>query len=498
MFDLDTWSQAASLVFQWGNLLLIVGTALVGLVTGLLPGIGPLNTLPLFIPLTFAMQPHMGILVLAVLYVSSVYGGSISAILLNTPGTASSAATCFDGYPMAQQGKAGVAIGLSMMSSLLGGAIGMVFLIFFSPVVADVALKFQPAEYFMLAALGLVLIATSARGSVLKSLVIGCLGFTASSVGMDVMTGQSRFAFGSTYLQGGLPFVPLVVGLFAFSEVLCLVEKGQGTIAEKGELSGGIWEGLKAIRNHLGTLVRSSLVGLGIGTIPGEGAAVANFTAYLIEVRSSKNPETFGTGNPAGVVAAEASNNACVAGTLIPTLTLGIPGGGVAAIFMGGLMMHGLNPGMELFTRNKDVLYTLFFGLAVGNFLIFLCGVGLAKVFARITTVPVNLLVPGIIILGVVSTYLYRSNFTDVLVAIVAGIFGYVLRRQGYSLVPLLVGFILAPIAERSFFQALIIADGSYLTFVRRPISAILFALIVLAIFLPPLLQHLRRRGKEG
>jgi putative tricarboxylic transport membrane protein len=170
----------------------------------------------------------------------------------------------------------------------------------------------------------------------------------------------------------------------------------------------------------------------------------------------------------------------------------------VAAIFMGGLMMHGLNPGMELFTRNKDVLYTLFFGLAVGNFLIFLCGVGLAKVFARITTVPVNLLVPGIIILGVVSTYLYRSNFTDVLVAIVAGIFGYVLRRQGYSLVPLLVGFILAPIAERSFFQALIIADGSYLTFVRRPISAILFALIVLAIFLPPLLQHLRRRGKEG
>lgn len=495
MFELGLWAHGASLFFQWGNLLLIVGTALVGLVTGLLPGIGPMNTLPLFIPLTFAMKPDIAILVLAVLYVSSVYGGSISAILLNTPGTASSAATCFDGYPMAQQGKAGVAIGLSMMSSFLGGSVGLFFLIFFSPYIASVALKFQPAEYFMLSALGLVLIATSAKGSTLKSLIIGCLGFVASSVGMDVMTGQTRFAFGSVYLQGGLPFVPLIVGLFAFSEVLFMVGKGKGTIAERGELSGGLLEGLKAVGGHLTTVIRASLVGLGVGVIPGEGAAVANFTAYLIEVRSSKKPETFGTGNPAGVVAPEASNNACVAGTLIPTLALGIPGGGVAAVFLGGLMVHGLNPGMELFTRNREVLVTLFFGLAVGNVLIFLCGVGLARYFAKITTVPVNLLVPGIIILGVVSTYLYRSNYIDVLVAILAGLVGYLLRRQGYSLVPLLVGFILAPIAERSFFQALIIADGSYGTFVLRPISGALFALILVAIFLPPVLKRLRGRG---
>ena len=495
MYDFSVWAQAAALVFQWKYMALIVGTSAVGLITGLLPGIGPLNTLPLFLPITFAMEPALAIIVLAVLYMSSVYGGSISAILLNTPGTASSAATCFDGYPMPKQGKGGVAIGISMMSSFIGGFIGLAGLIFFSPIIADFAMKFQPAEYFMLAALGLALIAASAKGSTIKALIVGCLGVLLSSVGMDILTGQLRFTFGSIYLQGGIPFIPLMIGLFAFSEVLFLVQKKESTIAEKGELTGSILEGFKETFKHWKTLIRSAFIGLGIGTIPGEGAAVANFTAYLIEVRLSKEPDTFGSGNPAGIVAPEASNNACVAGTLIPTLTLGIPGGGVAAIFMGGLMMHGLNPGMELFTAHTDILYTLFFGLVVANILIFVCGASLAKYLARITTIPISILVPSIIILGITSTYLYRNMVLDVVVTIITGIIGYLLRKKGFSLVPLLVGFILSRIAERSFFQALLIADGSYLTFLRRPISCTLFILILASFIVPAITKFFRNKS---
>lgn len=494
MYDFSVWADAAVLVFQWKYMALIIGTSFIGLITGLLPGIGALTTMPLFLPITFVMEPSLAIIVLAVLYMSTIYGGSISAILLNTPGTASSAATCLDGYPLSKKGKGGTAIGLSMMSSFVGGFIGLAGLIFFSPVIANFALKFQPAEYFMLAVLGLVLIATSTKGSTIKSLIIGCLGFLISAVGMDILTGQLRFTLGSFYLQGGIPFVPLIIGLFAFSEVLFLVEKREGTIAEKGELTGSIIEGLIDTFRYWKSLIRAACVGLGIGIIPGEGATVANFTAYLIEVRCSKNPESFGKGNPAGVIAPEASNNACVAGTLIPTLTLGIPGGGVAAIFMGGLMMHGLNPGMELFTTYTDVLYTLFFGLIIANILIFTIGAGCAKYLARLTTIPISILVPCIMIFGITSTYLHRNTVLDVVVTITTGFVGYMFRKKGFNLVPCLVGYILARIAERSFFQALLISDGSYLTFILRPISGILFILILAAIFLPGLIKMIRSR----
>ena len=494
MSALDTWINAAHAVFQWQNLLLIFGISIIGLIIGFLPGIGPLNALPLFIPITFGMSPASGLIILAVLYMSTVYGGSISAILLNTPGTAASAATCFDGYPMARKGKGGVAIGISMMSSFIGGFVGLAGLIFLSPIIADFALKFQPAEYFMLAVLGLVLISASVRGSMLKALIAGAFGVLTSSVGMDVMTGQSRFTFGTIYLKGGIPFVPLIIGLFAFSEVLFLIKRREATIAEKGELSGRIVDGLKTPFRHLKTLIRSSLIGLGIGVIPGEGAAVANFTAYLVEVRSSKYPKDFGTGIPAGIIAPEASNNACVAGTLIPTLTLGIPGGGVAAVFLGGVMIHGLNPGLELFTRHKDILYTLFFGMIVANFVIFICGTALSKYIAKVTIIPVTVLVPTIIALGVSATYLIRNNLLDVVVAIIAGVVGYFMRKYGYSSISFLVAVILAPIAERSFFQALLIADGSYWTFAIRPISGTLLFLTILIIALPPVLRKVRRR----
>lgn len=494
MFVFDIWVNSANVVFQWENLLLIFGMTILGLIIGFLPGIGPLNAMPLVIPLTFGMSPGIALIILGVLYNSTVYGGSISAIILNTPGTAASAATCFDGYPMARKGKGGVAIGISMMSSFIGGLVGLAGLIFLSPVISDVALKFQPAEYFMIAVLGLVLISASAKGSMLKATISGAFGVLTSCVGMDIMTGQPRFTFGTHYLQGGIPFISLIIGLFAFSEVLFLIKEGGGTIAEKETLSGRIIDGLKEPFRHVKTLIRSSLIGLGIGIIPGEGAAVANVTAYLAEVRASKRPEEFGTGIPEGVIAPETSNNACVFGTLIPTLTIGIPGGGVSAIFLGGIMIHGLNPGLELFERNKEILYTLYFGLVFSHFLIFLCGTVLAKYISKVTIIPVNILVPPIIAIGITSIYLMRNNLTDVAVAIISGVIAYYMRRYGYSLIPFLVGFILAPIAERSFFQALLIADGSYWTFALRPISGILLFLIILIVALPPVLRKVRRR----
>ncbi|MCJ7596838.1 MAG: tripartite tricarboxylate transporter permease, partial [Desulfobacterales bacterium] len=421
MYSIETWLAAAGIVMEWQNLLMIAGISLLGLIIGFLPGIGPLNALPLFLPLTYGMSPGPALILLAVLYMSTVYGGSVSAILLNTPGTASSAATCLDGYPMAKQGKGGVAIGISMMSSFIGGFVGLAGLIFLSPIISDFAMKFQPAEYFMLAVLGLVLISASSRGSTLKALIAGGFGVIVSSVGMGIITGYSRFTFGSTYLKGGIDLVPLLIGLFAFSEVLALIERGDKAISEKGELTGSIMDGLKVPFKHLKTLARSSLIGLGIGVIPGEGSAVANFTAYLAEARASKRPQDFGTGVPEGVIAPEASNNACVAGALIPTLTLGIPGGGVAAIFMGGIMIHGLNPGFELFTRHQDILCILFFGLILANFLILIIGSVLCKYAAKVTIIPIRILAPAIVTLGIISTYVLRSHPMDVVLAIVAG-----------------------------------------------------------------------------
>lgn len=472
---------------------MVLGAGLIGLVIGFLPGIGPLIALPLFLPITYGMQPGPALILLAVLYMSTTYGGSLSAILLNTPGTAASAATCLDGYPMAKQGKGGVAIGISMMSSFLGGFIGLAGLIFLSPVIADIALKFQPAEYFMLAVLGLVLIASSSKGSILKGFIAGGFGFLVSSIGMDIMTGYSRFTFGSTFLKGGIPLVPLIIGLFAFAEVLVLIEGGSRTISEKGELSGKIVDGLKVPFKYLKTVIRSSLIGLGIGTIPGEGAAVANFTAYLAEARAARHPEAFGTGIPEGVIAPEASNNACVAGALIPTLTLGIPGGGVAAVFMGGIMIHGLNPGFELFTQYMDVLTTLFFGLIVANFILLIVGTILSKYAAKVTVIPINILTPTIVVLGVISTYVMRSQFLDVVVAIIAGVGGYFMKKYNYSTIPFLVAFILSPIAEKSFYQALLLADGSYWTFALRPISGALLLVAILALVLPPILKKFRK-----
>jgi putative tricarboxylic transport membrane protein len=494
VYAFETWLHAAAIVFQWQNLLLIFGVSLIGMIIGFLPGIGPLTAMPLFIPITYGMSTSVALIVLAVLYMSTVYGGSISAILLNTPGTAASAATCLDGYPLAKKGQGGFAIGISMMSSFIGGFIGLAGLIFLSPFIAEFALKFQPAEYFMLALLGLVLISASAKGSLLKSFLSGAFGVIVSCVGMDLMTGYSRFTFGTTYLRGGIPFISLIIGLFAFSEVLSLIRTSEKTISEKGELSGKIIEGLKQPFRHIRALLRASLIGLGIGVIPGEGAAVANFTAYLAEMRASKHPEDFGTGLPEGVIAPEAANNACVAGALIPTLTLGIPGGGVAAIFMGGIMIHGLNPGFELYTSHLDVLYTLFFGLVLANFVMFACGTLLSRFAAKVTLVPINILAPTIVALGISSTYLIRGSVEDVLVAIAAGVLGFFMREYGFSPIPFLVAFILSPIAEKSFYQALLLADGSYLTFVLRPISGILLLACIAVIALPPLLGKIKSK----
>ena len=498
MYSLELWLAAVEIVFQWQNIAMVLGAGLIGLTIGFLPGIGPLTALPLFLPITYGMQPGPALILLAVLYMSTTYGGSLSAILLNTPGTAASAATCLDGYPMAKQGKGGTAIGISLMSSFIGGFIGLAGLIFLSPIIADVSLKFQPAEYFMLAALGLVLIASSSKGSVLKGFIAGGFGFLVSSIGMDIMTGYSRFTVGSTFLKGGIPLVPLIIGLFAFAEVLVLIEGGGHTISEKGELSGKIMDGLKIPFKYMKTVIRSSLIGLGIGTIPGEGAAVANFTAYLAEARAGKHPEDFGTGIPEGVIAPEASNNACVAGALIPTLTLGIPGGGVAAVFMGGIMIHGLNPGFELFTQYQDVLTTLFVGLIVANFLLLISGIVLSKYAAKVTVIPINILAPTIVVLGVISTYVMRSQVLDVVTAIVAGVGGYLMKKYGYSTIPFLVAFILSPIAEKSFYQALLLADGSYLTFALRPISGTLLVVCILVLVLPPIMKKFRKSKQEA
>lgn len=472
------------------NLLLwmLVGT-FVGIIAGILPGIGASLTMALLIPISFSMPKEQGLVTLIFAWSAAVYGGSISSILINTPGTGANVMTCLDGFPMARAGKAKVALAISATSSMIGGLIGVLFLILFAPPLAKFAMKFGPSENFMLTMFSLVIISFTLKGSTLKGLISAGFGFILSFIGYDILTGEMRYTFGISYLADGIPFLLFVIGLFAIAQIFEFLLNINESILGINKISGSYAEGIKLTFRNWKTLIKSSVIGTVIGFAPGIGTSTASVVAYGEAERSSKCPEQFGYGAPDGLVAAEASNNAVQGGALIPTLTLGIPGNSDSAVFLTGLMMYGITPGRGLFQSNTSLVYLVFISLILSQVAFWVLGLSLSGIFSRITMIPLKFLIPFIWILSATGAYALHNNLIDVCVVILIGILGYLMHKANFPIIPLLMAIILGPTAEKNFMRAMMISDGSLGIFFKGYINIAIIVLILVIISLPLLFK---------
>jgi len=487
---LEAMMAAASQLADPSAILMLLTGTILGVVFGALPGLGTITALAVVLPFTFGMDPMLAMFMYAGIISSGTFGGSVPAILLNTPGTPPNAATCLDGYPMTQRGEGARALSVSATACFVGSVGGAVVLFVLLPVVRPVVYAFGPPEFFWLVVFGLVTIAFAARGNMVKGLAGGGLGILFSMVGFSDMYGVYRYTMGSEYLWDGIPLVPFVVGIFAISELISYTARG-GTTAKLVSDSDPIdWrrqtlQGIKDTMSRPIESIRATLIGAGIGVIPGVGAGVASFLAYVTAIQVSKEPETFGQGNLEGIIASEAANDAKDGGALLPTVAFGIPGSPDMALLLGAFILHGLQPGPLLLRDHMDLVYALLYGIVVSQ--VATSGLGLLTVpwLARLSILPSRWIAPFVLVLVFTGTFMLRSNIFDVGLALLAGISGYTLRRFGFPLITIVIGFILGPLAERAFLQSLMISDGSYLIFVTQPITVILMLLTLVTLILP-------------
>ena len=477
-------------VFAPVNLLVLVAGVLGGIIVGALPGLTPTMGVAILVPFTFGMSPEAGLILLGGVYCGSVYAGAITAILFNIPGAPANIATLFDGHPMANQGKGRQAIYYATTASLVGGLVGMVALIVFSPPLAKVSLKFGPAEIFWVAIFGVTIIASLSVGSMIKGMISGALGLLLSTVGMDSVTGSFRYTFDSDILLAGVHIVAGLIGLFALSQVLVYFEQTfiqpEGTITEVQSEKGMLYKTVVDTFRRFRALGIGSLVGTIIGIVPGAGGQVSALTAYNEAKRwaPQKERDSFGKGNPDGVIACEAANNAMAGGSLIPLFTLGIPGSPTAAVLLGGLMIHGLFPGHELYTLRADVTYTFMVAMILAQFLMFFIGIGITGYMARILKVPKYFLGPAILSLCIIGTYATRNSMGDVYVMAALGVLMYLGAKLGFSAAAIVLGLILGEIAENGFLLGVRLgaAEGSTVAyFLTRPICIIVILLVLLS-----------------
>ncbi len=492
--NLDALILALSQLAQpISGVLLICGIVL-GLIIGILPGLGPPIAIALALPFTFYLDPVPSLILLLGIYSAAVYGGSISAIAVGIPGTGAAIATVEDGHKMFKAGRGGEALGLSLTGSIIGGLVSVVCLAFISPMLAKLAIKFGPREYLAISVFGLVVVVRVAGQSLAKGLLAGGLGIFLTTWGLDELNGTERYTFGSYHLYDGLPLVPFLVGIFAMSEVLIGAERALQKIEFSQASLTAKLPGWKTLGKMKELIFRSSIIGTVIGIIPGEGAAVGAFFAYSEAKRRSEEPEKFGTGIPEGVVAPETANNATVGGALVPTLTLGVPGSPAAAVLLGAFLIQGLAPGPRLFSERPDLMYSIFIGLFLINILMMFIGLVAIRFAARLIMVPTAVIVPTVMLLSFVGIYSVSNSLFNVGVLIAAGILGYVVRKLGYSIAPLSIGFVLGPILENSLRQSLTIADGSAAEFFNTPIGLSIYAALALTILWGTVTEWLKGR----
>lgn len=476
------------------NLLIMFLSTGIGITIGCLPGLSAAMGVALLLPITFGMDPASGLITLGGIYCGAIFGGSISAILIHTPGTPASAATAIEGYAMTQRGQAARALTVACSASFVGGLLSCLSLYFFSPILAELALKFKSPEYFWLSLFGLTIIAGVSSKSLLKGLISGVLGLLISTIGMDPMEGVERFMFGQASLYNGVNVTCALIGLFSMSQVLVLAEKKIRARGKPPSDMGRFGLSGQDVKRIAPTCIRSWLIGNIVGILPGAGATIASFIGYNEARQFSKHKEEFGNGSIEGVAGSEAANNAVTGGSLIPTLTLGIPGESVTAVLMGGLIIHGLQPGPELFTTYAEMTYTFFAGFVLVQFFMLAIGLGGCKVFAQISRLSDAILIPSIFILCVVGSYAIHNNFDEVVLMFIFGILGYLARHFDLNNAAIVLGLILGPIGENGLRRALLINNGDPSILFSSTICWVLIALCVIGVFSPLFFSKMERK----
>lgn len=469
-------------VLNVSTILLILGGTILGLIFGSIPGLTATMAVAICLPITYGMHPVAGMSLLMGLYIGGVSGGLIPAILLKLPGTPSSIATTFDGYPMAQKGQAGKAFSFAILSSFFGGLISLILLIMVAPPLGQFALKFGPYEYFAIVVFSLTLIASLSGDSLAKGLLAGLMGIGFAMVGSAPIDAFPRFTFGFSDLDAGFDLMPLLIGLFAVSEILLVAEK-KGFQKLKYDLKKISYKvPLKEYLAEKWNFVRSCAIGIGIGILPGIGGGTANLIAYAAAKNASKNPKEYGTGVPGGIVASETSNNAAVGGALIPLVSLGIPGDTVTAMLLGGLILHGLQPGPLLFQNNGGVVYGIFAALLIANiFMALLLFLGM-RGFIKLLSIPQYILLPIIFALCVVGAYGVNNRMFDVYALLFFGVVGYLMSKAKIPLTPLVLGFILGPLLETNLRRGLMLSQGDFTPFFTEPIAATFLIITVISV----------------
>ena len=481
------------------NLIIAVAGVIMGTLIGALPGVGPVSGVALLLPLTFGMPPTSGIILLAAIYAGSMYGGTITSVLINTPGESASVVTCIDGYQMALKGRAGPALGVAAFGSFVAGTVGVVLLMTMSPLLARWALSFGPPETFALMLLGLTTVTGLTGENALKGYISMVLGLMLAMVGFDIVSGDARYAFGINEMTDGIDFLPVAIGLFGLGEVLAGAE---------GVVRMEILKARYGLRDVMLTandwarsrwaIVRGTVLGFLVGVLPGAGPTIATFLSYALEKKVSRHPEEFGTGAIEGVAAPESANNAASAGAMVPMLTLGIPGSATTAVMLGGLMMWGLRPGPLLFEKNPDFVWGLIASLYIANVMLLILNIGFIPVFVRALRVPYTILMALIIVFCVTGAYAQSNKLWDVGQMLVFGVIGYLMRKLDYSPAALVLALVLGPLAERALRQSLIISDAGVMIFFTRPISAVLIIAAIAAVAVPVVraLTAFARRGR--
>ncbi len=471
--------------FKIVNLLTALASVAVGIGVGALPGLSAAMGVALLIPITFGMPAETALIALAGVYCGAMYGGSISAILLHTPGTSSAAATALDGYPMTLKGQAGKALATATIASFVGGILSSVALYTLSPPLASLALKFGPTEYFWLSIFGLTIIAGVSSKSMLKGLISGALGLVLSTIGMDPMLGVPRFIFGSNSLLNGLPFTATLIGLFSMSQVLLLAEKEIKDMVKAKDFKMETRLSKDELKRILPISLWSSIIGIVTGILPGAGGSIASFIGYNEAKRFTKDKHLFGTGIIEGVAGPEAANNAVTGGSLIPTLTLGIPGNSVTAILLGGLTIQGLRPGPDLFTIHGKITYTFFAGFVIVNIFMLFLGLFGVKWFSKVSNISNRVLIPVIFTLSVIGSYSITNNMVDVWVMFIFGIIGYFVSKLNLNSAAIVLALILGPIGETGLRRTLIISKGNYMALFNSTISWVLILISVFSLLTP-------------
>jgi putative tricarboxylic transport membrane protein len=493
---LSNLSLGFSVAFTPFNLMMAVAGVMVGILIGALPGVGPPSGVAMLLPLTFGMDPTSGIIMLAALYAGTMYGGTITAVLINTPGESASVVTCLDGYQMALQGRAGPALGIAAIGSFIAGTVGVVLLMLVSPLLARWALSFGPPETFALMLLGLTTCTLLAGDDPLKGYISMVAGLMLAMVGFDIISGDARFGFGINEMMDGIDFLPVAIGLFGLGEVLAGAEQ-KAQVAQGRLRLRDVLPGMADWTRSKWAIVRGTVLGFSVGVLPGAGPTVASFLAYTVEKKVSKHPERFGKGAIEGVAGPESANNAAATAAMVPMLTLGIPGSATTAIMLGGLMMWGLRPGPMLFEKNPQFVWGLIASQYIANVMLLILSTLFIPLFVRAVRIPYSILMPLIVVFCITGAYSLKNNIWDVGQMLVFGVIGYFMKKLGYSPAALVLALVLGPLAERALRQSLIISDAGMGIFFLRPIAATLTIAALAAVAVPivrALLAAYRRR----